>query len=110
MTEEQKISMFNKPSGWTYRDWMNSRERAILNRIPKRVVERIWEDDMTEDEKENNPTYETTGGYLKVLDEAECAQIWWDGLPEGERNAIKNLPNFDPEIFKACTGIRIEET
>ena len=110
MTEEQPIMMFNKPSGWTYRDWMNSRERRILNRIHKRVVEWIWEDDMTEDEKENNPTYESAGGYLKVLDEAECAQIWWDGLPEGERNAIKNLPNFDPEIFKACTGIRIEET
>ena len=88
---------------------MNSRERKILNRIPKRVVEWIREDDMTEDEKENNPNYETTGGYLKVLDEAECAQIWWDGLPEGERNVIKNLPNFDPEIFKICTGIRIEE-
>lgn len=54
------------------------------------------------------------GGLRKMLSwkcaEAECAQIWWDGLPEGERNVIKNLPNFDPEIFKACTGIRIEET
>ena len=110
MTEEHPIMMFNKPSGWTYRDWMNSRERRILNCVPKRVVEWIWEDDMTEDEKEDNPTYETTGGYLKVLDEAECAQIWWDGLSEEERTAIRNLPNFDPEIFEACTRIKIKET
>lgn len=49
-----------------------------------------------------------TGGYLKVLDESESAQIWWDGLTDGSKDIIKSLPNFDAEIFRKCTGIKVE--
>ena len=100
--------MFNKPSGWTYRDWLNSEARCLLNEIPKDVVEWIYASDMTDEEKEAHPSYKTTGGYLKELDESDCAQMWWNGLPEHQRNIIKALPNFDAEIFKQCTGITIE--
>ena len=34
------------------------------------------QNDMTDEEKAGHPTHETTGGYLKVLDESECAQFW----------------------------------
>ena len=107
-TEESEIMMFNKPSGWTYRDWLNSEARFLLNQIPKNVVEWIYESNMTNEEKEAHPTYKTTGGYLKELDESDCAQMWWNGLLEHQRNIIKALPNFDVEIFKQCTGITIE--
>lgn len=107
MTEEQPIMMFNKPSGWTYRDWLNSNARYLLNQIPRDVVEWIYSSDMTEEEKAAHPEHETTGGYLKVLDESECAQIWWDGLSEYKREVIMSLPNFDPEIFEQCTGIKV---
>ena len=107
-TEEQKILLFNKPSDWTYRDWLNSDARYLLNRIQKNVVEWISEYEMTDEEKETNPTYSTTGGYLKVLDESECAQIWWDGLSESNRNIIKAIPNFDAVIFEQITGIKLE--
>ena len=100
--------LFNKPSKWTYRDWLNSDARYLLNQIPKDVVEWVYEEDMTDEEKVAYPTYKTTGGYLKVLDESECAQIWWDGLSEADRNKIKSIPNFDIEIFEQCTGIEIE--
>lgn len=108
MTEEQKIMLFDKPTDWTYRDWINSDARYALTHIPKNVVEWVSSYDMTDDEKEKYPTYETTGGYLKVLDESESAQIWWDGLTEGSKNIIKSLPNFDAEIFRKCTGIKVE--
>ena len=78
-----------------------------MNQIPKNVVEWIYEGKMTEKEKEEHPTYKTTGGYLKVLDESECAQIWWDGLSENDRDIIRALPNFDREIFENVTGIKI---
>ena len=107
-TEESEIMMFNKPSGWTYRDWLNSEARFLLNQIPKNVVEWIYESNMTNEEKEAHPTYKTTGGYLKELDESDCAQMWWNGLLEHQRNIIKALPNFDAKIFKQCTGITIE--
>ena len=110
MTEEQKIMLFDKPTDWTYRDWINSDARYALTNIPKNVVEWVSSYDMTDEEKEKEkyPTYETTGGYLKVLDESESAQIWWDGLTEGAKNTIKSLPNFDAEIFRKCTGIKVE--
>ena len=108
-TKESKILMFNKPSDWTFRDWWNSEARYLLNKIQHNVLEWIWSDDMTDEEKEQHPEYETTGGYLKELDESECGQIWWDSLSDQEKNVIKSLPNFDAEIFKEITGIDIKK-
>jgi len=104
-TEEQKIRMFNKESDWTYRDWLNSRARYILMNVPQVVVEWIWSDDMTDEEKSKHPDYETTGGYLKVTDKRSCATDWWNGLPKSDKDEIKSLPNFDFSIFCECVGI-----
>ena len=109
MTEEQKISMFNKPSDWSYRDWLNSDARYLLNQIPKNVVEWVYSEDMTDEEKAEHPTHETTGGYLKVLDESDCGQLWWGSLSDRQKDIIKALPNFDPEIFEKCTGIKVDD-
>ena len=106
-TEEQKIMLFNKPSDMTYKDWLRSDARYLLNQIPKDVVEWVHEEDMTDEEKVANPTYETTGGYLKVLDESECAQLWWSSLSDDKKKIIEEIPNFDVEIFEQCTGIKV---
>ena len=107
MTEEPTIMMFNKPTNWTYRKWLESDARYLLNRIDKNVVNWICESNMSDEEKAANPTYECTGGYLKVLNQSECGQRWWDGLSELNRNVIRKMPNFDAEIFEECTGINI---
>lgn len=106
-TEEPKIMLFNKPSDMTYREWLNSDARYLLNQIPKDVVGWIYSNDMTEEEKLAYPTHKTTGGYLKVLDESECKQSWWNNLSEHDKNIIKSIPNFDSDIFKECTGIDV---
>ena len=108
-TEEQKIVLFNKPSDMTYREWIDSDARYLLNQIPKNVVEWVYEEDMTDEEKAAHPTYETTGGYLKVLDESECGQLWWGSLSDRRKEIIKAIPNFDAEIFFQCTGVRVDE-
>ena len=108
-TEEPKIMLFNKPSDMTYREWLNSNARYLLNQIPKNVVEWIYSSDMTEEEKVAYPTHKTTDGYLKVLDEAECGQLWWGSLSEHNKNVIKAIPNFDAAIFEQCTGIKIDD-
>ena len=105
-TVEQKIMLFNKQSDMTYRDWCKSDARYLLNQIPKDVVKWIYSDNMTDEEKEQHPTYKTTDGYLKKLDETECGQLWWDSLSNHQKNIIKAIPNFDAEIFFQCTGIR----
>ena len=108
-TEEPKIFLFNKPSDWTYRDWLNSDARYLLNQIPRNVVDWIWSDDMTDEEKEQHHEYEVVGGYLKILDKSECVQLWWDSLSERYKNIIKAMPNFDKEIFEDVTGINVNE-
>lgn len=91
----------------TYREWMDSDAKYLLNQIPKDVVEWVDEEDMTDEEKAAYPTYETTGGYLKVLDESKCGQLWWNELSDCDKQIIKSIPNFDPDIFYECTGIKV---
>lgn len=108
-TIEPTIMMFNKPSDITYWDWVNLDARHLLNQIPKDVAEWIWSDDMTDEEKAAHPEHETTGGYLKVLDESECSQIWWDELDNSQKEIIKSMPNFNESIFEEITGIKVDK-
>ena len=108
-TESPKIYLFNKPSPWTYRDWLNSEARFLLNQIPGDVLEYRWLENMTDEEKAEHPEAETTGGYLKELDNSECALIWWRGLNDRQKAIITALPNFDKAIFKEITGIDVDE-
>ena len=108
-TTSPKIYLFNKPSEWTYEDWLNSEARYLLNQIPGDVLEYIWLSDMTDEEKAAHPEAETTGGYLKVLDNSECAVIWWRGLSDRQKAIITAIPNFDKAIFKEITGIDVDE-
>ena len=109
-TKEPTIMLFNKPSNWTYSQWLKSRACHLLNDIPNRTVEWIWSDNMTDEEKELNPSYETAGGYLKVFSQDEnrnMAQKWWDELDDSEKRCIFAIPNFDEDIFYRCTGIKV---
>ena len=107
-TVSPKIYLFNKPSEWTYGDWLNSEARYLLNQIPGDVLEYIYLSDMTDEEKAAHPEAETTGGYLKILDNSECAVIWWRGLSDRQKAVITAIPNFDKEIFKQITGIDVD--
>ena len=107
-TVSPKIYLFNKPSEWTYGDWLNSEARYLLNQIPGDVLEYIYLSDMTNEEKAAHPEEETTGGYLKILDNSECAVIWWRGLSDRQKAVITAIPNFDKEIFKQITGIDVD--
>ena len=107
-TVSPKIYLFNKPSEWIYGDWLNSEARYLLNQIPGDVLEYIYLSDMTDEEKAAHPEAETTGGYLKILDNSECAVIWWRGLSDRQKAVITAIPNFDKEIFKQITGIDVD--
>lgn len=107
-TTSPKIYLFNKPSEWTYEDWLNNEARYLLNQIPGDVLEYIWLSNMTDKEKVAHPEAETTGGYLKILDNSECAVIWWRGLSDGKKAIITAIPNFDKAIFKEITGIDVD--
>lgn len=108
-TKSPKIYLFNKPSKWTYKDWLYSEARYLMNQIPESTPRYVYLSDMTVEEKAAHPEAEITGGYLKVHDgsESERNQIWWDNLTNEQRDVIKELPNFDKDIFKKITGIDV---
>ena len=105
-----KIKMFDKNSDWTMDDWNSSMARRIMERCPYTHSDFIWADDMSDDEKEKHPEHETIGGYIKtsvVTDKDK--KKWWDNLSSEDKQEIYNLPNFDAEKFKSCTGIDCTE-
>ena len=107
-TVEPTIHLFNKPSSWTYRDWLNSEARYLMNQIQGDILEWVYLSDMTDEEKAAHPEAETTGGYLKEPDNSECAVIWWRSLNQRQKNVIMAIPNFDKAIFKEITGIDVD--
>ena len=107
-TISQPLMFFDKPSDITFNQWRKSYAYWLLNRIDFRPTEWIMMSDMTDVEKEKHPKYETTGGYLRNVDNSECCAEWWDGLTEKEKEIIKGIPNFDSEKFYQITGIKVE--
>ena len=108
-TVEPKIYLFNKPSDWTYRDWLNSDAYRLLSRIPSGVLGCVWFENMTDEEKAAHPEAKITGGYLKQFDDFECASNWWRTLDDSKKAVIKAIPNFDRIIFREITGIDVED-
>ena len=109
-TVSPKIYMFNKPTDWTFENWLNCRARYLLNQIDDFPLKYVCFDSMTDDEKAMHPEAETTGGYLKEHTIANNAHKWWNGLDASDRNEIFNLPNFDAAIFKEIIGIDVSKT
>jgi len=64
---------------------------------------------MTEKEKEDNPTYQTTGGYLKSYTDKEAWQKSYNETTEEDRKKIFNLPNFDADVFLEISGIDVRK-
>ena len=100
-----KLKMFDKESDWTIEDWYSSDARDIMNTCPYTYSDFINESDMTDEEKENHPEYETIGGYVKTFTvNKEDKEKWWNELDEDKKDVIKALPNFDFDKFRQCVG------
>lgn len=109
-TAASKIYFFDKPSDWTYKDWLSSRARRVMDCVPKNLA---WVefDQMTDEEKKAYPTAEITNGYLRKIPNDELAVIrneWWARLSPDDKDEILKLPNFDAEIFKKITMIDVK--
>ena len=100
-----KLRIFDKESDWTIEDWYSSDARDIMVTCPYTYSDFIKESDMTDEEKENHPEYETIGGYVKIFTvNKEDKEKWWNELDEDKKDVIKALPNFDFDKFRQCVG------
>ena len=105
-TKEDTIKIFDKESNMTLREWRESRARRIIAWNTETTVW-IYGHSMTEEEKEEYPSYKITGGYLKVFTYEEAWKNLWNSITDEEKQEIMNIPNFDKNKFKEITGIEI---
>ena len=105
MTAKPIIYMFNKPTEYT--DPKNIRALPGMEVLLRDFEGGYWisSDKMTDEEKEQHPEHETTGGYLKVVDFKTACKMMWEEFSEEEKQAVRKLPNFDHDIFMKITGI-----
>ena len=92
--------MFNKPI---------SEEEYQKAKYPNwlfvRLTKWVLSKNMSKEEKEENPEYETTNGYLKSY--SSLQEAWkesWDNTTQEDRDLTRKLPNFDDEVFKEIFG------
>ena len=105
-TNTPTVRLFNKDSGWEFFSAKHLNLRQIIRYYQKTLCEWINTCDMSAKEKEDNPTHETTQGYLKVN------KTLYNGIEvtKEHREFLESVPNFCPKIFKECTGIVFDNT
>ena len=107
-TEKQTIMFFDKPSTWTLEAWRCSDAyHALRSNID--LTEWVTSENMTDIEKAERPESKATGGYLKKRDFKLVCREGWAKMTDDEKQAVKNLPNFDAEKFEQITGIDVNE-
>ena len=106
-SEQQPIYMFNQPTNMQRDDIYNLAGIQILNWNYENSWW-IYSENMSAEEKAAHPEHETTGGYLKTVDFKTACKIMWDNLDEEDKEAVRNLPNFDNDVFREITGISVE--
>jgi len=99
-----KIRIFNTWVDMTHEEF--KKKYNIFADLP--LHQWVNKEKMTDEEKETNPDWRTTGGYLKTIDFKQACRIWWAENPDRHHDFL-SLPNFDANIFKEITGIDVEQ-
>ena len=95
---------FNKPC--TPEEWNNAIKPNFLYSVsPTRWIP---ECEMTDKEKENNPSFKTTGGYLKTVTMKESWAEAWANKGKDDEAQLRALPNFDAKVFEEISGIDVD--
>ena len=104
---EQPLYAFNKPLDISRNEFnANLAVKAMNWKFENNWW--IYSNNMSEDEKAEHPEHETTGGYLKIVDFKTACSIMWDNLTDDEKEAVRDIPNFDANVFEEITGIKVE--
>lgn len=106
-TGDAPFPMFNKPSNWTEKDFIDSKAYSLLCEVETKIW--VPSSMMTNEEKEKYPSHKTAEGYLKDIPYKEAFQNKWHSWSANDKEAFTSLPNFDAEIFKEITGVDVQD-
>ena len=90
------VYFFNKPSTIKYTKELENKIRSIN---VKPILTWITSKDMSEEEKNSNPSHKITGGFLRSTGRHD-----WTKLTDADKEFIKSLPNYDDEVFKVISN------
>ena len=107
-TKDATVRLFNKNTKYKYDTIANCKGIQVLNRNYENNWW-IYSKNMTEEEKKEHPEYETLGGYLKVIPYKDACKLMWDKLDDDEKQAVKEIPYFDADVFEEITGIDVRK-
>ena len=127
----------NRNTGhWNTGDWnttnfsngfFNTEEVEIINVFDKPCMKSVWdevskpgclyfsltqwidESEMSDVEKQENPSFSCTGGYLKKYDYKEAFTKSVTEASKEERDLIRALPNFNNEKFLEISGVDLSQ-
>jgi len=100
-TNRPTVRLFNKDSGLEFFGAIHCKLKNILEIYQKSLCQWVYEKDMSDEEKKDNPSYKTTGGYLKV----SGSRYNGKEVTKEHQEFLESLPNFCPKILEKCTGI-----
>ena len=114
------VRIFNKDTGISYDDFNT-------NIFPKFfyfdcfTTEWVSKENMTDEEKQENPWYDVVWWYIKKLipkmntkesKKEYMHKAWrasWDKATDEDRRRVYDIPNWDNEIFKQISGIDVDK-
>ena len=121
---------------WNTGDWnttnfsngfFNTEEVEIINVFDKPCMKSVWdevskpgclyfsltqwidESEMSDVEKQENPSFSCTGGYLKKYDYKEAFTKSVTEASKEDRDLIRALPNFNNEKFLEISGVDLSQ-
>ena len=83
-------------------DWENANKPNCLYFS---LTKWICESAMSDVEKQENPSYSHTGGYLKAFDYKDAFTKSVTEASKEDRDLIRALPNFNADIFLEISGV-----
>ena len=83
-------------------EWLNADKPSFLFFD---IAYWVSEDEMTDEEKKADPNFYVRGGQLRKRDYKEAFKLSWNNADAEDRIKVKNLPNFDAEVFFEISGI-----
>ena len=104
---EQPFYIFNKPTKMSRDEIYKGCEGIKILNWNFKNSWWIYSENMSDEEKTLHPEHKTTGGYLKTVDFKTACKMMWDSLCDDGKQCVKEIPNFNAEVFKEITGIEI---
>jgi len=107
-SETPKVVIFDMQTELCSTEVYESRWYKVLCNVVITPTDFIYESDMTDLEKTENPHYKTLGGYIKTLDYKKSFSNGLKKLSLEDIESLKTIPNWNPDKFFNITGFRIE--